>query len=370
MDRRILITLLTLIVIVVAAGAAVFLVKGYQLSPKTGEVSTTGIIAITSEPDGASVFLDGHLTSATNATISSLPPKKYDVKVIKEGFISWQKQIEVKAGLVSEVKLTLFPSIPTVYPLTYNGAVNPVLSSDGAKLAFGVPIATESATLKQKGGVYVYTMAREPIAFNRSSGLRQLLASTSELDFSKASLRFSPDSKQLLVTLEDSFLRNYLISTDNPTALSDLRDITPAIETTLKSWDEEVKNKDEVRVATIKNLQAQKIASSSASLKWAPDETKFMYEKSKIYDLEKDKSYDLPQALNYTWLPDSAHVIMIQEGKVVIAEYDGSNQAVVYAGNFLNNFVAPWPDASKLVIISSVPTPTASAPNLFGVNLK
>src|SRR3989344_2808228 len=119
MPRRFIITVITLIVIAVAAGIAIFIAKGYSFSAKEKRIVGTGIITISSEPDAASVFLDGHLTTATNTTIASLPPKNFTIKVVKEGFIPWEKQILVKEGLVTEVKVTLFPAIPTIYPLSY-----------------------------------------------------------------------------------------------------------------------------------------------------------------------------------------------------------------------------------------------------------
>src|SRR3989344_5300806 len=139
MSKRFIITIVTLLVIALSAGIAIFFAKGYSISTKERRIVGTGIVTISSEPDSASVYLDGHLTTATNATISSLSPKTYFVKVIKEGFIPWEKQIEVKEGLVTELKLTLFPAIPTIYPLTFTAVASPVLSLDGSKLAYAVP---------------------------------------------------------------------------------------------------------------------------------------------------------------------------------------------------------------------------------------
>lgn len=381
MSRHFVFTLITALVILALTGAGILLVKGYKFSFKNGQISGTGIISITSEPEGASVFIDNHLTSATNTTIPSLVPKSYDVRVVKEGLIPWQKKVTVREGLVSELKITLFPAIPTVSPLTFNGAVNPLLSPDGNKLAFFVPIATNSGSLKQRGGVWVLNMVSQPISFSRSSGSRQLISSTQELEFAKGKLRFSPDSKSVLVTVQEGGRegvenqRNFILSVDQTTALSNLVDITPTVDSTIKTWDEEIKRTDEARILAIKNSTARKIASDSAQIKWAPDETKFMFgvsstNISRVYDLAEDKQYNLPQAHAYLWLPDSRHIILVKDGKIGVIEFDGINESEVFAGNFLNGFVFPWPDSSKLVILSSIPTPTASQPNLFGVNLK
>ena len=90
----------------------------------------------------------------------------------------------------------------------------------------------------------------------------------------------------------------------------------------------------------------------------------------RVYDLEERQYYDLPQALAYYWLPESTHIILVQEDKIGIVEFDGSNVAEIYAGKFEPEFVFPWPDSSRLVVLTSFATSTASSPNLFGVNLK
>lgn len=370
MSKRFIITIATLIVIVVTAGVAILLAKGYTISPQEKRIVGTGIISISSEPDSASVYVDGHLTTATNATISSLTPKVYSVKVIKEGFIPWEKQLEVKEGLVSEVKVTLFPAIPTIYPLTFTGVSNPVLSPDGSKLAYIVPAETQSGETNKKGGVWVWTLiGNQPIAFARSAEPHQI-ASSNLTDFSKSSLRWSADSKQVLATVGKN---NYLLESDRLN--NEPRDITAILQATLNSWEEDIQAKNEARILATKDVGLKKIASGSAVVNWSPDESKMMVKKEpksnlQLYDLETNKEYSLPDARVHIWLPDSRHIILVEEGTISIIDFDGINKAVIFAGNFEDNFVFPWPDSSRLVIISSFPTPTASEPNLYGINLK
>jgi hypothetical protein len=393
MSRRFLITLLTLIVIGVAAGVAIFLAKGYTFSPEQGRILGTGIISITSKPDSATVYIDGHLTTATDATIPSLAPKTYKVMLKKENFITWEKEVEVKEGLVTDLEVTLFPAIPTIYPLTYNGIKNPVLSPDASKLAFVVPVSTESASIRKKAGVWVWSMeSDQPIAFARGSEPHQV--SRSELiDYTDATLRWSPDSKELLATVGDN---NYLLSEDNFN--DDPRDITPILTQTLRSWDEDIEDKEAARVASIRDLTIRRTASSSGALKWSPDETKFLYSEQpaankqavdeistaagqdqpgeegnrhfKVYDLIENKQYDIPQAKYTFWLADSTHIVLVEEGQISIMDYDGTNKATVYAGTFEDSLVVAWPDSSRLAFITSFPTPTAKVPNLYGINLK
>ncbi|MDP3758156.1 MAG: PEGA domain-containing protein, partial [Candidatus Daviesbacteria bacterium] len=363
-------TIITLLAIAIIAAVAIFLAKGYTFSAKEKRIVGTGIITISSEPDSASVFIDGHLTTATNATISSLPPKTYSVKVVREGFIPWEKEVSVKEGLVTPIKLTLFPAIPTIYPLSFNGVRSPTLSPDGGQLAFVVPASPtqrgEPGSAGKKAGVWVWTQVRnQPISFARSAQPHQI-AQNSVADFSKATLKWSADSKQVLATVDSN---NYLLESDRIN--SDPRDITPILESTLKSWEEDARSKDEARILAIKDIAIQRVASASAVIRWSPDETKFMVVKSaKIYDLEERQEYPLPIAREHMWLPDSRHIILVEDSTISIVDFDGTNKAVIYAGSFQDDFVFPWLDSSRLVIISSFPTPTASEPNLYGINLK
>lgn len=362
MSKKFIITIATIVVIAIAASVAIFLAKGYTFSAKEKRIVGTGIITISSEPDSASVFIDGHLTTATNATISSLPPKVYSVKVVREGFIPWEKEVSVKEGLVTPIKVTLFPAMPTIYPLSFNGVMSPTLSPDGGQLAFVVP-----GSAGKKAGVWVWTQVRnQPISFARSAEPHQI-AQNSVADFSKATLKWSADSKQVLATVDSN---NYLLESDKLN--SDPRDITPILKATLQTWEEDVQSKNESRVLAILDANLRQIASSSADVRWSPDETKFMVVKgeAKVYNLEGKKNYSLPVARLYTWLPDSRHIILVEEKTISIVDFDGTNKAVIYAGSFQDDFVFPWLDSSRLVIISSFPTPTASEPNLYGINLK
>lgn len=359
MSKRFILTITTLLFIGLATSLAIFFAKGYTFSPKEKRIVGTGIMTVSSEPDAASIYLDGHLTSATNATIPSLAPKAYSVKIIKEGFIPWEKTVTVKESLVTELKVTLFPAIPTIYPLTFTSVASPLLSPDGSKLAYIVPSG-------KKMGIWVWSMAKnQPLSFTRSSEPHQVTAG-SAIDFSKAELKWSPDSKQILVTLGST---NYLL--DSNQLNSEPRDITAVLLATLKSWDDDNKLSDSAKVSAIKDLSLRKVASGAASIKWSPDETKFIIQ-DKVYNtLElSDKSFTLPAAKSSLWLPDSRHIILVEEGAISLIEYDGTNKAVIFAGSFLDDFVFPWPDSSRLVMISSLPTPTASEPNFYGINLK
>ena len=69
------------------------------------------------------------------------------------------------------------------------------------------------------------------------------------------------------------------------------------------------------------------------------------------------------------WYPDSKHLVYVHDGKIDMMEYDAGNQTTVYAGPFVDDYVFPWPDATKLVILTNLGNPTI-APNLYTLGLK
>lgn len=398
MSKQFLLTLFSLVLISLIAGAAIYLAKGYRYQPDTGTFSGTGIISVSSLPDQASVYLDGHLTTATDDNITSLPPKNYKVRIVKEGYIPWEKDIDVKQGLVSEIKATLYRSIPTIYPITYSGVDYALLSPDSLKLMYIIPNGLEGGlAAERKSGVWVWVMSSQNgIGIGVGDQQRQIIQSNG-VDYTQAKYRWSPDSTQIFVDLPD---RKLLLDTNR---LNDVpRDITANYEATLKSWDLTESQTRLTKLSQIEDISLRKTASDSATLKWSPDETKILYSDAqgnyKLNDLSLDKSFSLPKANNYTFLPDSKHLVMVEYeatasaipaknpkpspsgnltikeqfalSRVSIIETDGTNKAEIYYGSVEPNVVVPWPDNSRLVVISSFPTQTASQPNLYGINLK
>jgi hypothetical protein len=397
--KRFAFTILTLLVIAAIAGTAVFFAKGYRVSPSTGTIAGTGIMSVKSLPDQASVYLDSHLTSVTDGPINSLPPDEYDVRIVKEGYIPWEKKITVREGLVTQVKATLFRAIPTFYPMTYSGAVSPIISPDHLKLAYIVPNNSDpNPTTAKKSGVWVWQMpTSNNLGFAQGEQNRQIVVAEG-VDYSQATFRWSPDSTQIMVTFPE---RTLLLDADR---LNDPpRDITPTRSATVRTWDETEDKNRLAKLQLIKDPVLRKTASDSASLKWNIDDSKILYQKPNtpnlsVADLATNQTYDLPSAQNYQWLPTGEHLVMleydqVQENtvraavdeatksgqiakstfpavKLSIIEFDGHNKSEIYFGNLDPETVYPWADSSRVVAISSLPTATASQPNLYGINLK
>ncbi len=401
MKKQLTISLLIVGFLVLATALVILFGSGYRLNfNRSGAiVSGTGLLVTTSSPNGAQVLINGHLTTATDNTIN-LAPGTYDVKIFKEGYFAWEKKIIIKNEVVSKADALLLPSAPKLESITNIGISNPVLDPGKTKIAYSV--ASQSAV---KNGIYVLDMSSMPILTLQSSST-QITNDTINV-FSKATLMWSPDSKEMLATikldlLSTTYLLNSKSANDTPS------DVTETIASVNTSWLKLQSEKDKALMDSLSKKLKKQVTENYNILEWTADETKILYQASQsatldriimppligadstpevreikkggiyVYDIKEDRNYkildSLPRKadnspLDLKWYPDSKHLIYVHDQKIDIMEYDAGNQTTVYAGPFVDGYVFPWPDATKLVILTNLGNPNI-APNLYTIGLK
>ncbi len=420
--RSILISFGTLCLILGIAFLVIAYGRGYRLDLRKNSLKPTGLLSATSDPIAAQVYLNGTLRTATNNSIN-VDPDFYTVKITKEGFIAWQKTIRVQGEIVTRADAFLVPTNPSLSPLTNTGVTHPVLSPDGTKIAYIVPIRNGSEDSTTKVGLWVLELADKPLGRNRDP--YQVVRADGAFDFAKATIRWSPDSSQLMVT---DGLRVRLYPSNK---LSIYEDISKSYALLLKEWNNQQQIKDMQKLDGFKE-EIITIASSSARLiAFSPDETKLLYEatasavlpsvinppligansteetrtisagKFYIYDSHEDKNYfvldakEIPVASptpqskkpqvatqplrlstfdepssKLMWFPTNRHLLLGFNGKVDIMEYDRTNWSTIYSGPFVDGFLAPWPNSSRIVILTNLNPGASTLPNLYTINLR
>lgn len=85
---------------------------GYKFNPRTLRFTKTGLIALKTQPAGASIYLDKKLfKDKTPATINELLPGTHHLKVVLEDYYPWSAEVNVGAGKVERFeKIILFPT--------------------------------------------------------------------------------------------------------------------------------------------------------------------------------------------------------------------------------------------------------------------
>ena len=113
--RRFIFLIFT-IFFVVSSIIVILFAQGYRFDFNSLKIMRTGGIFLKTSVDDAKIYINDKYVESTNgilshsALISSLTPKNYNVFVYKENYYPWNKTVEVKNGMVTELSnIILFP---------------------------------------------------------------------------------------------------------------------------------------------------------------------------------------------------------------------------------------------------------------------
>lgn len=403
--RKVVISSVAVIsLLIIVTTIAVLFASGYRLTQENGHtfVEGTGVIVFTSKPDGARVYVNNHLTTATDNTIN-LQPGDYDVRIEKDGYFPWKKKINVKQSEVSQANALLFPSTPTLDPLTTTGASNAAVDDTNTLIAY-----TVNSTTIRNNGVYLMNMSSRPIL--PIGGLSTQLTDNTIADFSNASLNFSPDGDQLMASISAEF-GTVLYVMDTNTFNEIPQDVTNTILQVRAGWEQQRAEEQARQLRSLNTKLRPLFTDHFENAKFSPENDKILYTASGsatlpviktprlkgtnstaevreikdgniyTYDIKEDRNYliwennsESQEATasaipTFNWHPGSRHLFYSAEGRINIMEFDGQNNTTVYAGPFAEDFVTIWPDGSNLVILTNLNIPGAPY-NLYKISLK
>lgn len=446
--NRALYTLLTAILIGVGSYFAIQYAQGNYRLTNQGYVAESGLLSANSFPTGAQVIVDGKLATATDDTLY-LEPGTYEVEIVKDGFSPWKKTLQIEKKLVRQTNALLFPSAPSLTPLTFTGVSNVSPSPDGQKLVY----YTASASSEVKNGLYVMELFNNINPLQR--GTRQLAEDKTNFDLANAKFIWSPDSSEIMI-IDDN--HEVIINIDRKTDLSTLPDIRLKRKQILSQWEEEMYLREREFLGKFPPEIINIATSSAKNVYISPDKKRLIYTATAnvtipdtivppipstntqpeqrnlktgeiyIYDQEEDKNFmignenifseteeekalgkmllatDLsdnkPKTLDsspsafislqatssaktannfnkyhtslfantYQWFPDSRHILSTSDNQIKVEEYDNTNLTTLYSGPFSADFIYPWPDGSKLIILTSF-SPDSPL-NLYAIELR
>jgi hypothetical protein len=393
--KSLFIIIFVIILISIVTYVISFFARGYQISTK-GKISflATGIISATSKPKAASVYINDRLITATDDTIN-LAPDEYTIKIIKDGYLPWQKVIQIKKEIVYQTDTQLFRSAPDLKPVTLTGALNPAGSPDGSLVIFSVA----SASAAKDNGLYLLELSNSA-NFLAKNIARQLSSNLQNLDWSKFIFTFSPNSRQILAKNTNNNI-NYLINLDITTDYKNLYDVTPKLTLIKEEWQLQEKDIIKAKLNLLpKEIQAVVSTTSAKNILFSDDDSKVLYlakidtnlqkdlitpppaqsTQNQSRDIKKDNYYvyDIKDDTNFwignsslqnlNWLVNSYNLIYTEDQKIQTVEYDNTNKLTLFAGNFNKNVVYPWLDGSKIVTLTA-PYNNAQE-NLYSISIR
>lgn len=383
---RVFIFLSTLLVVGIIGVIASYYARGYRFD-QTLKLNPSGLLVANSDPNGAQIFIDGELKTATNATIN-LPPGTYDAAIRKEGFLQWTKRLTIQKEIVTQIDVQLFPSAPSLSPITFSGAFNPKVSPDLGKIAYGVPLKPDDG---EKAGLWIIETINLPLGFNRDP--RRI----TDGDLTGVKWEWSPDSRQILLTTKTGV---FLLDTGTFTPQSQRINIANNISKVFADW----KQKRDIKLSSLlSNLPSDLnyiFVRKAKDITFAPSENKFFYTASDsatipeglikplpgsstqkqsrdiikdhmyVFDIKEDRNFEVSTTpVDMYWYPSSANLVIPDKDKVVIMDYDGTNRQTVYAGSYNAPNAFPTPATNRVFILTNLGA-QQSVSNLYSLNLK
>ena len=395
-NKQLVFSIIVFMGLVLATVLVVLYGKGYRFGLGSGKIefNGTGLLVAKSIPDGAQVFVDGKLKTATDNTIN-IAPGEYEVKITKEGYFEWIKKVKIQAEVVTKAEALLIPTAPKLESITDIGAKSPVIDPTLTKIAFIV--SSQSAT---RNGIYVFDMKSNQLLTLQSSSTQ--IVDDSVDTFSEAQISWSPDGKDLMATISAGRITptTYLLDTDR--ANNPPNDITETISNITTTWAKIKAGKEKAVFDSLPRGVKAIVRSHFNVISYSPDQNKILYKASRsgnlpiiinprligvnttaenrileagayyAYDIKEDRNYKINSDNfkgAFSWFTDSKHLIYVKNNELHMIEYDGLNDTVVFAGPFIQNYVFPWPDATRIVILTNLGN-TNITPNLYTISLK
>lgn len=400
---RVLVFLLTLLIVGAVGIFAIYYARGYRLELKSLKFQPNGILVIQSEPTGASVYIDGEFRTATNTTLS-VSPGNYDVEVKKDGYFTWYKRLTVEKEIVTQATVSLFKNVPSLSPITFSGAVNPVISNDGTKIAFSVLPGKNIDT--DKVGLFTMDTFSLPLGFSNEP------RRVTDGDMANATYLFSPENRQILLTTSNGI---FLLDSGSFTNQSQRVNISSKKDSTLTEWQDEVNLKNSSLIRSLPPELSDILIRKSLEIAFSPDNNMIAFTASSsatlpenlikplpgastqrqerqiaeghtyVYDIKEDRNFlisdqaltlnsqefsvNSPQGPALRWMPSNKHLLLSQQGQVTVMDYDGTNRQIVYSGSYIAPNAFPFSNTTKLLILTNLGA-TNSTPNLYTLTVK
>ena len=224
----------------------------------------------------------------------------------------------------------------------------------------------------------IFSQWEEQLALKLNDQLLKLPLKMQEIATASATnIYFSPDEKKMLYTAKNPIQipEEIIPSLPATSTQPEQRQLAPG---NIYIYDiEEDKNfliAEKPKTAE-ENFRELLIDSITPNTLFSPESSPSAYTKLQKPDIKDTIAAFRSQYTPITiqpiqWFPDSKHLIFAQEDKIIILEYEGTNPSLVYSGKYEDYFTYPWPDGTKLLIITNLNSESEIPPNLYAINLE
>lgn len=374
--------------------------QGYRIqlekSGQTVEVTKSGMLAIRSIPSSAKVYIDDSEKpiTATNDTVTNLTPGKHTVRVVKEGFEVWEKELNVYDESVTDITAVLILQNPKLDPFTNKSVKDFDLSNNRSTIAY-INNSTEDP------GLWLLDLGGSSIAIlNELSGgifldEDYLNLPNIPLPSLGESISWGPSDEKLLLKINDSGYSVYNLNNRQalPETLTD-ENLTELETTWKETFDSDFLTLAKKQIA--EQDDGDKILeildNTENKVIWSPDFEKFFLIQEQdgtknvmVYNSEiplpvDEKRLTKPFVFlentdtQIFWYSDSYHLIIVETpndnefSRISLVRIDGTNLTQVYNGKLALKKAFPTPNGDRILILTALKD--GSPNNIYGIGIR
>jgi len=336
----------------------------FPIAPSLSPLTLTGVTTISTSPDGEKVVLYAN---------SSRDPEKNGLYLLElsSNFIPLQrtpKQIATDIPSINLLEASYIWSPDSSELMILTKYKDILIEIDGkANLEAEQNITWKKKQILSQWESEIYQREREFLKKYPKEIIE--IATTSAKN-----VYLSPDKKRMLytatteVTLPDNIIPPIPASNTQP----EERSLIPG---GIYVYDREEDRNFQIGVETgspssiSKALLSTDLFETAKSLETSPSAFTNLQATNSAETAKLFQAYHTSLPINtLQWFPDSKHILFAKDQQIHIMEYDGTNNTVVYSGPFREDFVYPWPDGSKILVLTSF-SPD-SPMNLYAIELR
>ena len=184
--------------------------RGYRINIGQNELTSNGLVAVTSSPKSAKIFINNELRGVTDTTVY-LHPGTYTFTIVKEGYFPWFKTATIQGEVVYSIDATLYPINSSLSPLTNIGVARAIrfgvaeqkaliFSKRSDPMTTITPLLEPTNSQTRKDGLFVFDPNNRAASFFSSlSSIAEYAILPPTLEPDNIRVIFSPNYDQVLL---------------------------------------------------------------------------------------------------------------------------------------------------------------------------
>jgi hypothetical protein len=129
------------VLIAILSTLAIMIARGER--PTRSGIVSSGTIRVTSVPPDVKAYLNDREVQIQDKLITNVTPGTYNLRLTREGFTPWERELNIVAGIVEDVNISLLPAEFELEQVTKSNVQSVAFSDNGEYMFYTVSTASK-----------------------------------------------------------------------------------------------------------------------------------------------------------------------------------------------------------------------------------